>query len=143
MRDRRIDSTEARAWLLVFDDGDEALATLEAFVRRHGVAGADFTAIGAFASATIAFFDLATKEYEEIPVEEQVEVLSLAGNVAIAEGEPKLHAHVVLGRRDGTALGGHLLRGVVRPTLELVLRDSGARWQRRRDEATGLPLLVP
>ena len=143
MRDRRIDSTEARAWLLVFDDGDEALATLEAFVRRHGVAGADFTAIGAFASATIAFFDLATKEYEEIPVEEQVEVLSLAGNVAIAEGEPKLHAHVVLGRRDGTALGGHLLRGVVRSTLELVLRDSGARWQRRRDEATGLPLLVP
>ena len=143
MRNRRIDGTDARSWILVFDVGDEVVAGLTAFARREGLTGAHFTAIGAFSRATVAFFDLATKEYEEIPVDEQVEVLALVGNVALADGEPKVHAHVVLGRRDGATVGGHLLEGHVQPTLELGGRDGGAAWERREDAATGLPLLVP
>jgi predicted DNA-binding protein with PD1-like motif len=143
MRERRIDPADARAWLLVFDPGDEVIGTLTAFARRAGVGGGSFTAIGAFSRAEVAFFDLASREYEPIAVDEQVEVLSLAGNVALAEGEVKVHAHAVLGRRDGSTVGGHLLAGVVRPTLELVLQVAATAWQRRRDEATGLPLLAP
>jgi predicted DNA-binding protein with PD1-like motif len=76
-------------------------------------------------------------------VREQVELLSLVGNVALANGEPKIHAHVVVGRRDGTALGGHLLDARVRPTLELVLVETPATLRRVVDTATGLPLLDP
>jgi predicted DNA-binding protein with PD1-like motif len=143
MKSKRIDSGEARTWVLAFAEGDEVIATLSDLARREQLAGSHFTAIGAFSAATLGFFDLEKRDYERIPVREQVEVLALTGNVALADGEPKIHAHVVLGRRDGSALGGHLLEAQVRPTLEVVLREEPVAWQRRHDEATGLPLLAP
>ena len=96
----------------------------------------------AFRSATIAYWNPATKEYEKIAVDEQVEVLSLAGNVGVDGAETKIHAHVTLGRRDGSAIGGHLLAATVFPTLEMHLVDYGAAVVRGKDEETGLSLIV-
>jgi uncharacterized protein len=141
MKYERLAGEAPRSWILVFDTGDEVSEGLLAFAREEGIEGASFTAIGAFQEATLAFFDLETKEYEEIPVREQVEVLTLAGNVAVHEGEPRVHAHVVVGNRDGTARGGHLLEARVRPTLEVVVRETAAALRRRMDAETGLPLL--
>ena len=95
----------------------------------------------AFERVTIAFFDLETKEYQHIPLDEQVEVMSLIGNIALYEGEPKIHAHVVLGKRDGTAHGGHLISAQVRPTLEVWLTESPQTITRKLDETTNLPLI--
>jgi predicted DNA-binding protein with PD1-like motif len=52
-----------------------------------------------------------------------------------------LHAHVVVGKADGTAHGGHLLAAVVRPTLEVILVESPRHLQRRHDAETGLALI--
>ena len=128
-------------WALVFDKGDEPMAELERFARDHDLTAASFTGIGAFEEVVLGYFDRERKEYEEIPVREQVEVLSLAGDVAVAEGEPKVHAHVVVGKRDGTAYGGHLLRGRVWPTLEVVLTGSPAELRKSHDPETGLALI--
>jgi len=54
---------------------------------------------------------------------------------------PKLHAHVVLGKSDATAHGGHLLEGVVRPTLEVVLTELPRQLHRRLDRESGLALI--
>ena len=78
---------------------------------------------------------------ERIPVKEQVEVLALVGDIALQEGKPKLHAHVVLGRRDGSACGGHLLEARVRPTLEVIVTESPAHLRREHDPVTGLALI--
>jgi uncharacterized protein len=128
-------------WALVFDKGDEPVGELERFAREQGVTAASFTGIGAFEEVVLGYFDRERKEYEEIPVREQVEVLSLAGDIALAEGEPKVHAHVVVGKRDGTAHGGHLLRASVWPTLEVVLASSPAELRKRHDAETGLALI--
>jgi predicted DNA-binding protein with PD1-like motif len=109
--------------------------------RDSRTSAASFTGIGAFSRVTLGYFDLETRDYLRISIEEQVEVLSLAGNVALAGREPKLHAHVVVGKRDGTAHGGHLLDARVRPTLEVVAVESPGHLRRHMDEATGLPLL--
>jgi predicted DNA-binding protein with PD1-like motif len=75
-------------------------------------------------------------------VREQVEVVSLVGDVAQGDkGEPKVHAHVVLGKSDGTAWPGHLLEARVRPTLELILTESPLHLQRQHDPASGLALI--
>jgi len=132
---------DADTWALVFDRGDEAIAGLEAFVREQELTAASFTGIGAFSEAMLGYFDWQSKEYEEIPISEQVEVLSLIGDVAEKDGEPAVHAHVVLGLRDGSARGGHLLRGIVRPTLEVVLHRSPAHLRKRHDAASGLALI--
>lgn len=131
-----------KTYALVFDEGDEVISTLTGFAKENGLAAASFTALGAFGAATLGYFDMDRKEYERIPVHEQVEVLSLVGTVAPKEdGEPQVHAHVVLGTSDGTARGGHLLEARVRPTLEVVLTGSPEHLRREVDAKTGLPLL--
>jgi predicted DNA-binding protein with PD1-like motif len=130
-----------RTYALVFDPGEEAVAGLRAFAVEANLIGARFTAIGAFADAVLGFFDPDAKQYHRIPVREQVEVLSLIGNVAQHEGKPKVHAHAVVGKRDGTAHGGHLLEAHVRPTLEVIVVESSHQLRRETDKATGLARL--
>jgi predicted DNA-binding protein with PD1-like motif len=142
MRSRLIHSEGAeKTFVLVFDTEDEVVSEITAFARENDLDAASMTAIGAFSGATLGYFDVQKSEFEKIPVEEQVEVLSLIGDIALNEGEPELHAHVVLGRRDGTTRGGHLLEAHVRPTLEVVLVESPDHLQKRTDEETGLALI--
>jgi predicted DNA-binding protein with PD1-like motif len=130
-----------KTFVLVFDTGDEVVSQITTFARENDLDAASITAIGAFSGATLGYFDIEKIEYEKIPLEEQVEVLSLIGDIALNEGEPELHAHVVLGRRDGTTRGGHLLEAHVRPTLEVVLTESPDHLKKRTDEETGLALI--
>jgi hypothetical protein len=132
---------EPKTYALIFDKGDEVVAELTAFAEAHNLAGAHFTAIGAFSDVTLGYFDRTRKDYMKIPVREQVEVLSLVGDVARQQGEPKVHAHVVIGKADGTAHGGHLLAARVWPTLELVLTESARTLARRSDPESGLALI--
>lgn len=145
MRSRLLSTSDGRrTMVLVFDVGDEVAAGLTAFATEQSVTGASLTAIGALREVTLGYWNPETREYERIEIGEQVEVVSLVGNIAMGPGgEPKLHAHVVVAMRDGSAHGGHLLRGIVRPTLEVVLTELPAELHRRTDEATGLALLAP
>ena len=144
MKAKQLDEQNGqRTFVLVFDAGDEVMAGLKGFAHQENLLAASFTAIGAFREATLAFFDVEQKEYLKIPVREQAEVLSLLGNISAARDKPKVHAHVVLGKRDGTAHGGHLLEAFVRPTLEVVLIESPSHLYRQHDETTGLALINP
>jgi uncharacterized protein len=130
-------------WALVFDAGDEVTAELERFAREQQLDAAHFTAIGGFSDVTLGYFDWQAKRYEAHPIEEQVEVLMLAGDVADDGGEPAVHAHVVVGKSDCTAHGGHLLEAHVRPTLELVLTETPAHLRKRLDPVAGIALIAP
>jgi predicted DNA-binding protein with PD1-like motif len=127
---------------LIFETGDEMMSALHNFASEKRLAGSQFTAIGAFQRVTLGYFDLEKKDYLQIPVEEQVEVVALIGDIAAGpKGQPKVHAHVVVSKRDGTAMAGHLLKAHVRPTLELILTESAAHLRRRHDAETGLALI--
>lgn len=141
MKAKQLSGNGLKTYVVVFDTGEEFMAGIERFALEHGLDGGDFTAIDAFRRATLGFFDIETKEYRKIPIEEQVEVLSLIGNIAIHKGKPKIHAHAVVGKADGTTRGGHVLEAVVRPTLEVVVTESPAHLRREVDEETGLPLI--
>ena len=128
---------------VIFETGDDPVAGLTRFAAEQQLAASSFTAIGAFSEAQLGYFDWEKKDYERIPVKEQVEVLALVGDIALQDGKPKLHAHVVLGRRDGSACGGHLLEARVRPTLEVILTESPAHLRREYDPRSGLALIRP
>lgn len=128
--------------MLVLHTGDDALASISEFAAQKSIEGGSFSAIGAFQQSAIAYWNWDTKEYEPIEVAEQVEVLTMTGNVALAGTERRIHAHVILGRRDGSTVGGHLMKATVRPTLEVSLVDLGMRLERSRDATTGLWLLT-
>ena len=141
MRAKVLKDDGERVFAVIFETGDEPVAGLTRFAEENNLTASAFTAIGAFSEATLGYFDWDKKDYERIPVKEQVEVLALVGDIALQDGKPKLHAHVVLGRRDGSACGGHLLAARVRPTLEVIVTESPAHLRRVYDPATGLALI--
>lgn len=130
-----------KSFAIIFDAGDEVMTGLKTFAAEQHLAASHFTAIGAFNKTTLGYFDPQKKDYVKIPIHEQVEVLSLIGDVSLNEGKPNIHAHVVLGKRDGSTAGGHLIEAHVRPTLEVILTESPKHLTRRFDRESGLPLI--
>lgn len=133
-----------RTMVVILDEGDEAIGCLERLADEEHLTGAHLTALGAFSSAELYFFDWQTKEYDAIPVDEQTEVATLLGDIARdQDGAAVIHCHVVLGRRDGSAVAGHLSKGYARPTLEIIVEETAAHLCRVKDDATGLTLIDP
>jgi predicted DNA-binding protein with PD1-like motif len=119
-----------------------AFATLTRFANEAQFSAASLTAIGAFERATIGWFDMTSKSYRKIEVDEQCEALSAIGDVAIGDdGKPSLHVHIVLGLADGSTRGGHLMSGTVRPTLEVVLTEVPSTLRRRKRPELGIALI--
>jgi uncharacterized protein len=127
-----------KTFAIVFDKGDEVASGLLAFAKERNLSASHFTAIGAFGRVTPGFFEREQKDYKRITVDEQVEALSLVGDVALDGGGPNVHAHVVVCKRGGTAHGGRLLEARVWPTLEVILVESPRRLRRKSDKGTGL-----
>ncbi len=131
-----------RTFAVVMQSGDEAMACLQEFASSHAIGGAQVTAIGAFSGAELAFFDWDTKTYHPIAVDEQVEVASLIGDIAHGpDAKPSIHLHAVLGRQDGTTRAGHLNKGNVRPTLEVIVTETPTHLCKKKDPESGLALI--
>jgi uncharacterized protein len=142
MRTRQLGDGDRRVLVVVCDKGEEALGAVTGAVRANGIRAGQVTAVGGFRQARLGFFDRDNREYAPIPVEEQVEVLSLLGDVAEQDGRPVVHLHAVLGRRDGSTVGGHLLDGQVWPTLEVIVTEVGPELTKQIDPETGLALIA-
>lgn len=130
-----------RSYIVVLDLDDDVLERLAAFFTSEGIAAAKFYGIGGFRRATLAYYDMEAKRYLPIEVDEQVEVVSMIGNVAIYQEAPRIHAHCAVGHRDGHMTGGHLLSAIVRPTLELVVEEIVSELRRTDRPDIGIPLL--
>jgi predicted DNA-binding protein with PD1-like motif len=136
-----LNSGEAPTYLLVFHTGQEVMKGLLAFAQKHDLVGGYLTGIGALSGAVIGYFDPEKNAYLHHQENNQAELLSLTGNLALNDNKPFFHIHAALGLRDGSARGGHLFEATVRPTVELVLTASPRPVRREIDHATGLPLL--
>jgi predicted DNA-binding protein with PD1-like motif len=131
-----------KLWILVLASGEEAKEAITEFAKKEKIRAASFVALGAFSRAVIGYFDWEKKKYMPIPVNSQVEVITLVGDIAEDEkGAPSLHAHTVLGLPDGTTRGGHLIEGHVRPTLEITLTETPAHLVRKKKPELGLALI--
>ena len=141
MRWKQIEE-KPKVFVLVFETGDEIASVLQQFSKNQKLAGSSFKAIGALSYAKLGWLNWETKQYDPACVlDEQVELLSLIGDIALKAGEPQVHAHVVVGRFDGTAHGGHPLEARVRPTCELILTESPIHLHKKYDPETGLALI--
>ena len=122
-----------RTFVFILDAGEEVFAAITDFAAKSKLSGASLSALGAFERATVGWFDPARKTYKPIEVNAQCEGLSLLGDIATGDdGRPSLHMHAVLGLGDGTTRGGHFLKGIVRPTLEVTIVETPAHLRRRK-----------
>ena len=134
---------DLRTFVVVLQTGDEAMSALESFAREHRLRASQFTAIGAFERAVVGYFDWNSKQYMPISIDQQVEVLTMTGDITLEKQTHKLHAHAVVGKSDGTAHGGHLMKGYVRPTLEILVTELPKHLYRRHDAESGIALIDP
>jgi predicted DNA-binding protein with PD1-like motif len=141
MKYKLINDDKKKTYAIILESGEEAKAQLLAFAKKEKVAASQFTAIGAFSETTVGFFDFSIKDYKKTHFNQQMEVLSLAGDITLFKGEYKVHGHIVLAKEDGTAHGGHLIKGIVHPTLEIILNESPVYLEREMDEKIGIPLI--
>ena len=115
---------------------------LTGFAKEQSLSAASFKAIGALQSVKLGWYNPETKKYATaIEFAEQVELLSLVGDVAQQDGKPIVHAHMIVGRSDGSTAGGHLLSAIVRPTCEVFLTESPAHLSKEFDPESGLVLI--
>jgi uncharacterized protein len=131
-----------KTFVVILDTGDEILSSLKSFARTEHLAGSSFKAIGALSAVELGWLNWETRKYETaVKLQEQVELLSLIGDIALKDDEPQVHAHLVIGRQDGTAHGGHLLSASVRPTCEIVITESPQHLQKEIDPVSGIALI--
>jgi len=141
MHYKQIDQ-EPKTFAVIMDTGDEIVDSLKKVAASEGLAGSSFKAIGALSHVKLGWFNWERKNYEVAKeLNEQIELLSLIGDIALKDGQPQIHAHLAVARRDGTVYGGHLLQATVRPTCELILTESPEHLQKRFDSESGLALI--
>ncbi len=128
-------------YLLRLFPGEEVVESLLLFLGRHSVASGALSGIGALGEVELGFFRRHERTYTRQVMNGEWELLSLAGNACRKEGEPFIHAHVVLGDENLRAIGGHLFRGVVSATVEIVIHAWTTAIERSRDPDLGLFLL--
>lgn len=142
MQSKLLSNDSDRIFMLVIEPGEEAFGIIKDFAIQHDINAASVTAIGAFEKATLAFFDLASQTYDDIPIDDQSEVLSLIGDITLDEsGKPNPHLHAVLGFSDGHTRGGHFVKGYVRPTLEVIVKETPAQLRRTYRPEFGIALI--
>jgi uncharacterized protein len=147
MRAKLVAEGTTVTYVVVLDQGEEAVSALTDWAASEGISAAQVTAVGAFEQAVVGWFDRAAKDYRRITVGQQCEVLSLIGDIAIGPGgddeaeRSRPHLHAVLGLSDGTTRGGHLLEGHVWPTLEVMVREAPAQLRKTFQPDIGLALI--
>ena len=131
-----------KTYVLIFETGSELAAGLKRFAEEQKLRGSSFKAIGALSSVKLGWFNWETKNYQtSVALDEQVELLSMIGDIAERDGKPEVHAHVIVAKADGTAHGGHLLEAKVRPTCEVILIESPEHLQKQIDPESGIALI--
>jgi predicted DNA-binding protein with PD1-like motif len=132
---------DSNQYVLRFDAGEEVVARLAQFAQQHTIRAAHFTALGAAGEVVLAYYDLGEKKYEDQAIVENMEILSVVGNIGEMEGKPAIHAHGTFGRRDLSIVGGHIKKLVVSATCEVHITKLLGQLQRAYNEDTGLNLL--
>jgi len=127
-------------WAIVLDRGDDVHEALREVARAAGIRSGAFTGLGAVDDVQLAYWDLPTKEYLRSDFQGDYEIGALVGNLTFLDGQPFVHAHVVIGGRDFVARTGHLMRARCSATVEIFVHDYASTVERALVPEIGLSL---
>jgi hypothetical protein len=129
--------------------GSDLLRSLQKIVAEEGItSGVIVSGVGLLKQARLRNCKSLPEEYPItdanrtfLSFEKPLEILSISGNVTLAEGEPLVHAHLTLSSVEGTeitVIGGHLIEGceVFGFSEFAILELEGVEMVKRFDEET-------
>ncbi len=131
----------AGSYMIRLEKGEDILDSLRRFAGTKRIRAAVFEGIGSLNKAKLGHYDFVTKEYKFEIFQDDLEILTLSGNISTMNRTPLPHAHVTLGRRDFSVIGGHLDEGSAANMVEIALRQLPGRLVKAKDEKIGLNVL--
>ena len=133
--------TPGRRFLGRLPHGHDLIAVIQAFCRNALIQTASFSVIGAVSEVTLGAYDPKQQVYVTFTRKAALEIVSLSGNVSLKDGQPFVHAHLVLADENGQTSGGHLFSETIVYAGEIDLQELiGPPLERAYDAATGLML---
>ncbi|OEU66930.1 MAG: hypothetical protein BBJ57_06490 [Desulfobacterales bacterium PC51MH44] len=121
--------------------GKDLITFIEDFCKKASIQMATFSVIGAVSSVTMGAYDQKQQVYVTFTEEAQLEIATCIGNVSLMDGNPVVHAHIVLGDKQGKVTGGHLFSETILFAGEIELQElTGKPLERAYDDTTGLML---
>jgi uncharacterized protein len=124
--------------IVLVERGEKVIEKLTLYCKQQGISAGYLTAIGAVEEAEIAHYTVDSKEYSTTILKEPMEIANLTGNVSSIDGEPYLHCHITLGKKDFSVVCGHLKEAKVHAVCEVYIFPVELHLERRKDEGIGL-----
>lgn len=121
--------------------GEELVEKVCEYCTQNNIKAGWVQAIGACDEVTVSSYNFQTRQYDKKTFTEDLELISLIGNISVVDGKPSLHAHVSLSQTDMSVIGGHLHKMMISGTGELYITMFEGEFTRHLDEETGLNLL--
>ncbi|HDZ35533.1 MAG TPA: DUF296 domain-containing protein [Thermococcus sp.] len=131
--------SRGRNFLFRVPEGEELLKFINEFAKKNNILIGTVSAIGSVRNPKVGYFDEDAGEYKVIELTGTYELVSLAGNISLKDGEPFAHIHVALGDADGMLYGGHLVEGEVF-VAEVYIQELLGEPLERKPQESGLAL---
>lgn len=128
-------------FIRLFSNEDLINCIIDACKKYNTQTAIVLSAIGQLKQSVIGYYKV-KDNYIEKTVQTPHELLSLSGNIVSYKGTYQAHLHVILGNEDKQTIGGHLIKGTVEVTNEIVLLTSQINLERQLSEETGLLELI-
>lgn len=126
--------------IIRLNKGEEVISSLLALIESLDIKCGRVSGIGATNNVTIGVFNADKKEYKKKNICEDMEILSLEGNLTRMDGNPYVHVHGTFASLD-QVYGGHVNSIMVSATAEIIVNIIDVEIDRKFDEETGLNLI--
>ncbi len=128
-------------YILSFKRGEELMEGVKEFCKENHIESAFFSAIGATNEVELAWYDLEAKKYVTTLLKEDMELVSLTGNVSYMDNDIVVHNHGVFSFKDMSTKAGHVMKVVISGACEITLHKIEGAIERAYDDETGLNLM--
>lgn len=128
-------------YLLRFDKDEELISSLTSFCDQKNIFSGSFSAIGAAKEVILSYYNLETKKYQDLKIEEDTEIVGILGNIANLNNKKVIHCHGSIADNQYIVKAGHIKKLVVSATCEVMLSFFKGKIERAFDEETGLNLM--
>jgi len=120
--------------------GDEIVESITSIFKEEKIYSGMINGIGAINQVQLGFYNLESKKYKKKYFNDDYELTSLMGNIALKDGNPFVHIHINMSDENFDVIGGHLFSAVTAASAEVIVLLDNQHIKRELDQKVGLYL---
>lgn len=134
--------SNSNSYVLRLESGEEIQEALRHFATNLELKGAFYQGIGTLTKVELAFYRINEQRYDHKFFPDDYEIITLMGNISQGGDTPLAHSHVCLGDSSFGTISGHLVRGTVSLTAEILITPVNISLTRKEDPILQFKALI-